>query len=397
MFLGHMRVTEASKCDMGTRGLKGLHLFVVIAACLFTVSPQTVNLQERISAPAVEFAQTRKGKLAYNAKACAACHSVPGIGGSSKTTVRRTGRYSSGRYVGDGFEGIEHLEGESTSRHPNEIFSLRVALNLLGDGYVEAVPDSELRATGAIEKSESNGSIHGELLGVTLAEESRGDKVAGRFGWKDQHGSLASAAAEALRNELGVPNKYFPGPRTSAHLGPVSTSDDVSGEIDTIRALVEFIRSTEPIAPDPERSALPEVKAGSALFDKIGCSICHVRTMKTAPPGTKMLDGTLTVSERLGNREIHPFSDFLLHDVGTGDGIIQNIVPGDYDQTTANKFRTPPLWGVRYRSWMMHDGKAITYHQAIMRHGGEAKGVVEAYERLTPKEQEELREFLNSL
>ena len=63
-----------------------------------------------------------------------------------------------------------------------------------------------------------------------------------------------------------------------------------------------------------------------------------------------MLDGTLTVSERLGNREIHPFSDFLLHDVGTGDGIIQNIVPGDYDRTTANKFRTAPLWGVRYRS-----------------------------------------------
>jgi CxxC motif-containing protein (DUF1111 family) len=232
---------------------------------------------------------------------------------------------------------------------------------------------------------------------VWLPEWASGLKVVGRFGWKDQHGSLVSAAAEALRNELGVPNEYFPAPAALARFSPLSTGVEDSPQIDQIRALVEFIRSTEPIAPDPERSALPEVKAGAVLFNRIGCSICHIRVLKTAPPGTKMLDGTLTVSDRLGNREIHPFSDFLLHDVGTGDDIIQNIQPGDYDESTANKFRTPPLWGLRYRSWMMHDGKAITYHQATMRHGGEAKGVVEAYERLTPEEQEELREFLNSL
>ncbi|MGB6871086.1 MAG: di-heme oxidoredictase family protein [Acidobacteriaceae bacterium] len=309
----------------------------------------------------------------------------------------RLGWRNAGRYIGIDSEGIDHAHDENVTRPKDPISGLRVTLDLLGDGYIEAIPDSELRTLAARETKETRGIIHGELTEVTLPEAAKGAREVGRFGWKDQHGSLASAASEALRNELGLPNEYFPAPPNSARLRAVSLPANGLSQIDHIRALVAFIRSTEPIAPDPERSLLPEVKAGSLLFDRIGCSICHVRTLKTAPPGTKMQDGTLTVSSRLGNREIHPFSDFLLHDVGTGDGVIQNIRPRDYDETTANKFRTPPLWGLRYRSWMMHDGKAITYHQAIMRHGGEAKGVVEAYKHLTPREQEELREFLNSL
>jgi CxxC motif-containing protein (DUF1111 family) len=110
------------------------------------------------------------------------------------------------------------------------------------------------------------------------------------------------------------------------------------------------------------------------------------------------LDGVdQTVSQRLGDKEIHPFSDYLLHDVGTGDGIVQNLLPEDYKESTANKFRTAPLWGVRFRTWMMHDGKSVTYHQAIMRHGGEASEVVERYKELTPVEKEQLRQFLDSL
>ncbi|HKE55932.1 MAG TPA: hypothetical protein VKB46_04500 [Pyrinomonadaceae bacterium] len=31
-----------------------------------------------------------------------------------------------------------------------------------------------------------------------------------------------------------------------------------------------------------------------------------------------------SLNELLGDKIIHPFSDFLLHDVGTGDGIVQN-------------------------------------------------------------------------
>jgi len=32
----------------------------------------------------------------------------------------------------------------------------------------------------------------------------------------------------------------------------------------------------------------------------------------------------MLVSRALGNKRIQPFGDFLLHDIGTGDGIVQN-------------------------------------------------------------------------
>ncbi|MGB7621913.1 MAG: di-heme oxidoredictase family protein [Terriglobia bacterium] len=117
-----------------------------------------------------------------------------------------------------------------------------------------------------------------------------------------------------------------------------------------------------------------------------------MRTIKTAPAGTLINGGTFKIPEALGKKTIHPFSDFLLHDVGTGDGIVQ--IGG---QSTANKMRTAPLWGLSARPWMMHDGKSQTMHLAIIRHRGEASFVIESYERLTPIEKHQLREFLNSL
>lgn len=105
----------------------------------------------------------------------------------------------------------------------------------------------------------------------------------------------------------------------------------------------------------------------------------------------------LVVDERLGNKEIHPFSDYLLHNIGTGDGIIQNVRPEDYTESTANKFRTAPLWGLRFRQWMMHDGQTVTYNQAIMRHRGEALDITMNYVHLMPAEKEELIRFLDSL
>jgi CxxC motif-containing protein (DUF1111 family) len=286
---------------------------------------------------------------------------------------------------------VVHKRSEEVPKDDQPI-RLRVALNLLGDGYVEAVSSHDLEAIASSQEIQTHSVIHGQVPFVTLPDSQT--KVAGRFGWKAQHGSLLSAAADALNNELGVPNRYFP---QQQELDSTEAVDSAKSADEELIALLKFLRSTEPIAPDPERSATASTQAGSKLFDKIGCSICHVRTLKTAPAGTSIDGGSDTVSERLGNKEIHPYSDFLLHDLGTGDGIVQNIRPLDYDESTANKFRTAPLWGVRYRSWLMHDGKSITYHQAIMRHAGEASGVIQNYLNLIPIEKEQLRLFLNSL
>ena len=94
----------------------------------------------------------------------------------------------------------------------------------------------------------------------------------------------------------------------------------------------------------------------------------------------------------LGNKVIHPFSDFLLHDVGTGDGIQANGPP-----STRNKMKTPPLWGVRTRTRLMHDGLSFSFAEAIQRHQGEAAGVTQQFLALPPERQQQLFTFLRSL
>jgi CxxC motif-containing protein (DUF1111 family) len=98
------------------------------------------------------------------------------------------------------------------------------------------------------------------------------------------------------------------------------------------------------------------------------------------------------VPTALGGRTIHPYSDFLLHNVGTGDGIVQNG-----PQDTANKMRTPPLWGLRTKSRLMHDLLSLTRNEAILRHSGEASSVVNNYRSLSKSQRDQLITFLNSL
>ena len=133
-------------------------------------------------------------------------------------------------------------------------------------------------------------------------------------------------------------------------------------------------------------------RAGESLFSQIGCSRCHARSITTAPPGTLINGGRFIVPEALGNKVIHPFSDFLLHDVGTGDGIVQNGGP-----STRNKLRTPPLWGLRTRNRLMHDGQSLSLNSAILRHGGEASQVTNNYQRLRDEQKHQLITFLKSL
>jgi len=138
---------------------------------------------------------------------------------------------------------------------------------------------------------------------------------------------------------------------------------------------------------------------GGQLFDSIGCDICHIQTLTTAPAGTVINGGAFTVPAALGNKIIHPFSDFLLHDVGTGDGIAQTNVAGTntLDQSTKNKMRTAPLWGVRTRNELMHEGEEYTRNDAILRHAGEATGVINNYRNLSTTQKNQLVTFLNSL
>ena len=235
---------------------------------------------------------------------------------------------------------------------------------------------------------------------VMEAVGSKSAMQVGRFGWKSQHASLMSSCADSLRNELGIRNRLYPDeyPTHTAADGPTpfDTPDAKTGQTELLR-LVEEIRQTVPPARDASLAASPDGLEGEKLFTSIGCAVCHVATYKTLPAGTRINGGTYKIPKFIGNKVIHPYSDFLLHDVGTGDGIPQAAKPEYLDQSTANKFRTPPLWGLRFRYGMMHDGNSTGSHQAIMRHGGEATTIRQRYERLTPAEKEQLQTFLSSL
>jgi CxxC motif-containing protein (DUF1111 family) len=98
------------------------------------------------------------------------------------------------------------------------------------------------------------------------------------------------------------------------------------------------------------------------------------------------------VPEALGGKMIHPFGVYLLHDVGTGDGIVQEA-----PQDTANTLRTAPLWGLYVKSRFMHDLVSLTLEDAIERHGGEAQGVIAQYNALTAAQKAQLVTFLKSL
>jgi CxxC motif-containing protein (DUF1111 family) len=154
----------------------------------------------------------------------------------------------------------------------------------------------------------------------------------------------------------------------------------------------EFVRGTKVPPRDPALAESPDGLAGQALFEGMGCNTCHVESITTAPAGTVINGGAFTVPDALGNKIIHPFSDFLLHDIETGDGIVQTP-----PQDTANKLRTAPLWGLRMRPRFMHDLQSLTLEDAIERHRGEASRIARRFRALSPAEQQQVFTFLNSL
>jgi CxxC motif-containing protein (DUF1111 family) len=192
---------------------------------------------------------------------------------------------------------------------------------------------------------------------------------------------------------MGITSRLKPADTTSVckltH-DPEDTPDEIG--MANIDHFAQFMRGTKTPPRDLTLAATPEARAGQQIFEKIGCSICHVESLTTVPAGTVLNGGTFVVLDALGSKVLHPFSDFLLHDVGTGDGIVQ---AGPQD--TAQKLRTAPLWGLRMKARFMHDLASLTPEQAILRHGGEARHVKHQFRALTKSDQQTLIVFLRSL
>jgi CxxC motif-containing protein (DUF1111 family) len=352
----------------------------------------------------------------YNAQACAECHQNPVTGGISQITELRAGHFDGANFIdqaGGSLNNDRAINAEIQERVPggNEVRTFRTSLNTLGDGFVEAIDSNTLVAIANSQPGQSGGQIAGQFIQVPVLE-APGQIRGGRFGWKNQQASLLSFASDAYLNEQGITNRFNLVENTSlgnsvAAFDPVPDNQPCQsnpavncGEDpeEDIVAFARFMRATKapkrgPGAEDGSNGAPnSDIVAGSNLFNNIGCAICHVRSITTAPAGTVINGGQFTVPAALGNKIIHPLSDFLLHNVGTGDGIVQNG-----GQSTRNKLRTPPLWGMRTRDRIMHDGEGLNRNESILRHFGEANGVINNYINLSNTQKNQLIAFLNSL
>ena len=368
----------------------------------------------------------------YNAQSCRECHQNPISGSSSQITELRVGHLKGnnfqtpevpiqhGRVIITGRSLINDRaicpngkfpSGEIQERVPltETIRTFRTSLNLLGDGFVEAVDDQTLIDLAKSQRTSTRGTIHGQVIYVPVLEATGVLRI-GRFGWKDQQASLLSFAADAYLNEMGITSRLLPDEITDICNDP--STPEPNDEDDDIDVFARFIRATKAPARDEVQARTPQAMEGERIFTETGCAICHVPTLVTAPAGTWINGKTFKIPKALGDKTFHPYGDFLLHDVGTGDGIVQSwtehygrevyeyfgaeLSVEDYD-STQNKMRTAPLWGVRFRSRLMHDGESLTFLDAIKRHGGEASDVIDQFHRLTRLEKLALFEFLKSL
>ncbi|MEO7736446.1 MAG: di-heme oxidoredictase family protein, partial [Kofleriaceae bacterium] len=271
-----------------------------------------------------------------------------------------------------------------------EVRTFRLSLSLMGDGFVEAIDSNTLQA---IANAQPAGQ-RGQLISVPVLEAGNALRT-GRFGWKNQQASLLSFSADAYVNEMGITSPLQPTENTSngasvAAFDTVADPEDADGA--DIAFFANFMRSLKAPPRDAVVAATTSAQHGATLFTQIGCATCHTASINTVPAGTVINNGQLTVPAAIGDKTIHPFGDFLLHDVGTGDGIVQNG-----GQSTRNKVRTAPLWGMRARDRLMHDGATVSRTDAVNRHGNEGSTARANFNNLSLASQNDVINFMNSL
>jgi CxxC motif-containing protein (DUF1111 family) len=283
--------------------------------------------------------------------------------------------------------------------------AFRIPTALFGLGLVDAIPDAEIRAHLASNpERKARLGIHGtpNLVG--------NNSTIGRFGWKAQNASITVFAGEAYNVEMGVTNELFPISKTedeNCNLGAepndVTRIDDAkfNNPLEIMADWVMFSLFTRFLdAPQPVAFS-PSAKRGERFFEEVGCSECHVPSMKTrpAPLGPQ--------SQALAGRTANLFSDLVVHHMGAN--LADNVIQGG---AGPDQFRTALLWGVGQRLFFLHDGRTRDLQSAIRAHysrasephgrdpaypPSEANEVIINYSRLTASQQQDVLEFLRSL
>jgi CxxC motif-containing protein (DUF1111 family) len=327
----------------------------------------------------------------FNDVSCGTCHSVPSLGGGSSRLETRFGsRLANGQFDPMAQHGGSLIQEQGIGASGEceylaelvppdaTIVAKRRTTPLFGLGLVDAVPDATFVGLSIAERFNSD-RTSGIVSVVTNL--STGKQSVGKFGWKGQNPTLFQFSGDAYINEMGITNPQFPdencpgGDCDSLSCNPMpGVNDDGSG----VQAFADFMTF---LAPPPRGPINGAALLGERRFGDLGCENCHTATLRTGRNAVAALDRVT----------FHPYSDFLLHDMGSlGDGITQN-------RATGRLMRTAPLWGVRKLETLLHDGRATTLEQAILAHDGQARRARDRYAHLSSWERAQLIAFLKSL
>jgi CxxC motif-containing protein (DUF1111 family) len=385
-------------------------LIILVVACE-EFQPKAPQAFELLDGPVsglteAENLQFLRGDVAFNdevfttanglgplfvATSCGSCH--PGDGkGHPFTTLTRFGQTdeNGNQYLNVGGPQLQHraIPGFTPESVPiNATFSRFTPPANTGLGFIDAVNDAEILAWADPDDSDGDG-ISGVPNWINLKEYvterpnsvTQNGKYIGRFGKKGATYNLLQQTASAYNQDIGITSSFEP---VDTHSGLVF-DPEVSNQ--TIHDVVFYLKTLKAPAPRPENNSILE---GRQLFTTIGCSKCHRPEMKT---------GNSAIAA-IANKVFYPYSDFLLHDMGTS-------LDDGYTEGSAKTYewRTPPLWGLGLSKnsqggqyFLMHDGKARSIDEAILLHGGEANQIRNNYQVLTAAEKTKLIQFLESL
>jgi len=376
----------------------------------------------------------------YNANACGTCHQNGSLGGAGQQIERRYGTLTNGVFdpLADTGGSLRQLFGiggfnvgplncnsgvDANPAPGATLFAGRMTTPTFGLGLVDSLPDSAFDTLASREATAIRGTVNRFAIALpNPADPSQhvGTIRVARFGWKANEVSLAQFAADAYLNEMGITT-------TSCIAGAANTAfatenranqagtnalingcpdDEVPGVDDDFATETGCTGANANILQDDVRNftffmshlappPAPVITAGSAqdrgrtLFNgtALACNGCH-RT-----------DADIFVSTTAGGVPagiaFTPYSDFLVHDMGSlGDGI--GINAGDSVVAT-RRMRSAPLWGLHSRNNLLHDGRTSDRGAAILAHAGQGAAASAAYNALTPAQKSDLLAFLGVL
>ena len=271
--------------------------------------------------------------------------------------------------------------------HPDVLISPRVAPATIGMGLLEAIPESRILELADADDADGDG-ISGRPNYVW--DFRKGEPALGRFGWKSNQPTVEQQAAGAFLGDIGITSSIFPEENcTSAQEACGLAISGGSPEIPDER-LAKVTVYVQTVAVPAMRDVEDEtVQQGARLFVETQCSVCHT---------PRHVTGDTHDLEPLREQVIFPYTDLLLHDMGSG--LADNSPDG---QASGSEWRTPPLWGiglvetVNGHTMFLHDGRARSLEEAILWHNGEAENSRLLFMELSAEERNALIRFLESI